>query len=143
MGNSSLTQSESRSQRIFQDKQIKPKNQLGVNSASTKDYVEQETIRNILTDATTLSDSLQDSPGEHVDVLPFFFTFSPIYVSVRHVLGTVLITDWLILFLHRIANVEGERYVAFKSGYSVSLGGSSISFRERTSSFNTLLMLHR
>lgn len=38
-----------------------------------------------------------------------------------------------------MTNVEGERCVTFQSGYSVSLRGSSIPFRERTApSFNTL-----
>lgn len=72
-------------------------------------------------------------------ILLFFFLFFPLSVNVEHLLETVLITDRLILFLHWMTNVEGERCVTFQSGYSVSLRGSSIPFRERTApSFNTL-----
>ena len=81
---------------------------------------------------------------EHLDILLCSFLFSPLYVSVGHILATVFINDLLTLFLHWIANIEGERYVTFRTGCSLSLRGSSIPFRDKTvPPFNCLLNLQR
>ena len=69
---------------------------------------------------------------EHLDILLGSFLFSPLYVSVGHILGTVFISNLLTLFLHWVANVEGERYVTFRTVWSLSLRESSIPFRDKT-----------